>query len=85
LACSFSARFLVASISAFEDDGMPQGAVTRSRPSVRHLEGGHLMADEKNPAQKAYGDVAPALADLSDRGFSVRSGSAQVFPSATAA
>jgi len=25
------------------------------------------MADEQSPAQKAYGDVAPALADLSDR------------------
>jgi 4-carboxymuconolactone decarboxylase len=25
------------------------------------------MADEPSPAQKAYGDVAPALADLSDR------------------
>jgi 4-carboxymuconolactone decarboxylase len=26
-----------------------------------------LMADEPSPARKAYGDVAPALADLSDR------------------
>lgn len=25
------------------------------------------MADAQSPAQKAYGDVAPALADLSDR------------------
>ncbi len=25
------------------------------------------MADEPSPARKAYGDVAPALADLSDR------------------
>lgn len=25
------------------------------------------MADEQTPAQKAYGDVAPALADFSDR------------------
>jgi hypothetical protein len=33
-ACSFSARFLVASISAFEDDGMPQRAVASSRPSA---------------------------------------------------
>ncbi|MGY4298821.1 hypothetical protein ACVWXN_006916 [Bradyrhizobium sp. i1.4.4] len=34
LACSFSARFLVASISAFDDDGIPQRAVTSSRPSA---------------------------------------------------
>jgi 4-carboxymuconolactone decarboxylase len=25
------------------------------------------MAEERSPAQKAYGDIAPALADLSDR------------------
>jgi 4-carboxymuconolactone decarboxylase len=25
------------------------------------------MADKQSPAQKAYGDIAPALADLSDR------------------
>lgn len=25
------------------------------------------MADPQSPAQKAYGDIAPALADLSDR------------------
>jgi len=25
------------------------------------------MADERSPAQRAYGDIAPALADLSDR------------------
>src|SRR6476469_10481513 len=29
-ACSFSARFFVASICAFDDDGMPQRAVTSS-------------------------------------------------------
>jgi hypothetical protein len=34
LACSFSARFLVASINAFDDDGMPHRAVTSSRPSA---------------------------------------------------
>src|SRR3954453_20330707 len=34
LACSFSARFLVASMSAFDDDGMPQRAVASSRPSA---------------------------------------------------
>jgi hypothetical protein len=34
LASSFSARFLVASISAFAEDGMPQRAMTSSRPSV---------------------------------------------------
>src|SRR3984957_11357838 len=34
LACSFSARFLVASISAFDDDGMPHRAVASSRPSA---------------------------------------------------
>src|ERR1700726_1148734 len=34
LACSFSARFLVASISAFDDDGMPHPAAAGSRPSV---------------------------------------------------
>src|ERR1700738_5716575 len=34
LACSFSARFLVASISAFDDDGMPHRAVASSRPST---------------------------------------------------
>jgi hypothetical protein len=33
-ACSFSARFLVASISAFDDDGIPRRAVASSRPSV---------------------------------------------------
>src|SRR6185436_21020420 len=33
LACSFSARFLVASINAFDDDGMPHRAVASSRPS----------------------------------------------------
>jgi hypothetical protein len=33
-ACSFSAHFLVASISAFDDDGMPQRAVANSRPSA---------------------------------------------------
>jgi hypothetical protein len=32
-ASSFSARFLVASISAFCDDGMPQRAITSSRPA----------------------------------------------------
>src|SRR5882757_5922758 len=32
LACNFSARFLVASISALDDDGMPQLAVASSRP-----------------------------------------------------
>jgi hypothetical protein len=32
LARSFSARFLVASISAFDDDGMPHLAVANSRP-----------------------------------------------------
>src|SRR5215218_3751655 len=32
LACSFSARFLVASINAFDDDGMPHRAVASSRP-----------------------------------------------------
>jgi 4-carboxymuconolactone decarboxylase len=26
-----------------------------------------VMADERSPAQKAYGDISPALADLSDR------------------
>src|SRR4030088_1962666 len=34
LACSFSVRFLVASISAVDDDGIPQRAVASSRPSV---------------------------------------------------
>src|ERR1700730_8710667 len=34
LACNFSARFLVASISALDDDGIPQRAVTSSRPSA---------------------------------------------------
>src|SRR6202051_2222925 len=34
LACSFSARFLVASISAFDDDGMPQRAIASSRPPL---------------------------------------------------
>src|ERR1700688_1759590 len=34
LACSFSARFFVASISAFDDDGMPQRAVASSRPPL---------------------------------------------------
>src|SRR5947208_1243964 len=34
LACSFSARFFVASISAFDDDGIPHRAVARSRPSA---------------------------------------------------
>src|SRR6202789_4726617 len=34
LACSFSARFLVASISAFDDDGIPHRAVASSRPSA---------------------------------------------------
>src|ERR1700755_1613186 len=33
LACSFSARFLVASIKAFDDDGIPHRAVASSRPS----------------------------------------------------
>jgi hypothetical protein len=33
-ACSFSARFLVASISAIDDDGMPHLAVTSFRPSA---------------------------------------------------
>jgi hypothetical protein len=33
-ACSFSARFLVASIIAFDDDGMPHRAVASSRPST---------------------------------------------------
>src|SRR5450631_42581 len=33
-ACSFSARLLVASISAFDDDGMPHRAVASSRPSA---------------------------------------------------
>ena len=33
-ACSFSALFLVASISAFDDDGIPHRAVASSRPSV---------------------------------------------------
>src|SRR5207302_4767373 len=32
LACSLSARFLVASINAFDDDGMPHRAVASSRP-----------------------------------------------------
>src|SRR3954467_10177090 len=32
LACSFSARFLAASINAFDDDGMPHRAVASSRP-----------------------------------------------------
>src|ERR1700730_1694264 len=41
LACSFSARFLVASINAFDDDGMPHRAVASSRPPgpVRTLRG----------------------------------------------
>ena len=34
LACSFSARFLVASISAFCEDGMPQRAIAISRPAA---------------------------------------------------
>ncbi|MGY4348932.1 hypothetical protein ACVWXM_005399 [Bradyrhizobium sp. GM7.3] len=34
LARSFSARFLAASISALDDDGIPQRAVTSSRPSA---------------------------------------------------
>src|ERR1700722_568837 len=34
LACNFSARFLVASISAFDDDGIPQRAIVSSWPSV---------------------------------------------------
>jgi hypothetical protein len=34
LACNFSARFLVASISAFDDDGTPHHAVASSRPSA---------------------------------------------------
>jgi len=34
LACSFSARFLVASINALADDGMPHRAVASSRPSA---------------------------------------------------
>src|SRR5260221_9706212 len=32
LACNFSARFLVAPINAFDDDGMPHRAVASSRP-----------------------------------------------------
>jgi hypothetical protein len=34
LACSFSARFSVAFISAFDDDGIPHRAVVSSRPSA---------------------------------------------------
>src|ERR1700761_215837 len=34
LASGFSARFLVASISAFDDDGMPHRAVASSPPSA---------------------------------------------------
>src|SRR6202035_4707112 len=34
LASSFAARFFVASINAFADDGMPHRAVVSSRPSV---------------------------------------------------
>src|ERR1700722_15135574 len=34
LACSFAARFLVASMSACADDGMPHRAVMSSRPSA---------------------------------------------------
>ncbi len=34
LASSFSARFFVASISAFDEDGMPQRAMATSRPLV---------------------------------------------------
>jgi hypothetical protein len=34
LASSFAARFLVASMSACADEGMPQRAVTSSRPSA---------------------------------------------------
>ena len=34
LACSFSTRFLVASMSTFDNDGMPQRAVASSRPSA---------------------------------------------------
>src|SRR3984885_14901804 len=34
LACSFSTRFLVASINAFDDDGIPHRAVASSRPSA---------------------------------------------------
>src|ERR1700716_864720 len=34
LTCSFPARFLVASIKAFEDDGIPHRAVASSRPSA---------------------------------------------------
>src|SRR6478609_8821938 len=33
-ACSFSARFLVASINALDDDGMPHRPVASSRPSA---------------------------------------------------
>src|ERR1700731_1004031 len=34
LACNFSALFWVASISTFDDDGIPQRAVASSRPSA---------------------------------------------------
>jgi hypothetical protein len=34
LACSFSARFLVASINAFDDDGSPHRAIASSRLSA---------------------------------------------------
>jgi hypothetical protein len=33
-ACSFSARFFVASMSAFCEDGMPQRAIASSRPAA---------------------------------------------------
>jgi len=43
------------------------------------------MADERSPAQKAYGDISPALADLSDRVLFGEVWSGQASPSATAA
>jgi 4-carboxymuconolactone decarboxylase len=43
------------------------------------------MADQPSPAQKAYGDVAPALADYSDKVLFGDVWDARACPSVTAA
>lgn len=61
LACSFSARFFVASISTFEDDGIPHRAVASSRAvgSVAHDRG--LVVRKHAGHWRQVSDVAAFL------------------------
>jgi hypothetical protein len=58
---------------------------TKRRDFEASANGGSKAPGEQSPAQKAYGDISPALAEYSDKVCSAMCGSGRPSPSVTAA